>query len=133
MATVEAPSPLVAGWYLVTRCSRPRGARGDAEVAEDTEKLLPVDSRTCGQYYPAGACSDTSLAPSDYKKSADELRRSCDRPLARRADHQDIHALTDQREALRLTAGQAGDTCNCCPLLDDYRHAPAPTNLGSTD
>ncbi len=73
----------------------------DAEVAEDIEKLLSVDSTNVRAHqHSAGACSDTLAtgALSDYKKSADEPD---DHAIGRSRGGltTKIHALTDQREA----------------------------------
>ncbi|MFV4709678.1 IS5 family transposase, partial [Mycobacterium tuberculosis] len=73
----------------------------DAEVAEDIEKLLSVDSTNVRAHqHSAGACSDTLAtgALSNYKKSADEPD---DHAIGRSRGGltTKIHALTDQREA----------------------------------
>ena len=110
----------------------------DAEMVEDLEKLLSVDSTNVRAHqHCAGARSDTLATGGSV-----ELQESADEPddhaigRSRGGLTTKIHALTDQREApvaVRLTAGQAGDNPQLVPLLDDYAAACKQQGVSGRD
>ena len=111
----------------------------DAEMVEDLEKLLSVDSTSrAGAPALRRALAPTRLpqgALSNYKKAPDEPD---DHAIGRSRGGltTKIHALTDQREApvmVRLTAGQAGDNPQLVPLLDDYAAADTQHGVSGRD